>query len=74
MKMATKTFFLFTALSLLPVATVTAQDGILAIEEIVVTARKRNESLQDVPIAITVFLRHKRSSARASKDPLISFP
>ncbi|MCH8336517.1 MAG: TonB-dependent receptor plug domain-containing protein, partial [Proteobacteria bacterium] len=32
-----------------------AQDGAIAIEEIVVTARKRAENLQDVPIAITVF-------------------
>lgn len=32
-----------------------AQDGAIAIEEIVVTARKRAENLQHVPIAITVF-------------------
>ncbi len=32
-----------------------AQDGAIAIEEIVVTARKRAENLQDVPIAITAF-------------------
>ncbi|MFM7433546.1 MAG: hypothetical protein ACKO3O_08615, partial [Gammaproteobacteria bacterium] len=31
-----------------------SQDG-LALEEIVVTARKREESLQDVPIAVTAF-------------------
>ena len=55
MKMATRTLVLFTALSMLPFAAATAQEGALAIEEIVVTARKRNESLQDVPIAITVF-------------------
>ncbi len=30
-------------------------DGALAIEEIVVTARKREESLQDVPLAVTAF-------------------
>ncbi len=41
--------------SLLPVATVSAQDGAGAIEEVVVTARKRDENLQDVPIAITAF-------------------
>ena len=33
-----------------------AQDGI-AIEEIIVTARKREENLQEVPIAITAFTR-----------------
>ena len=55
MKMATRTLVLFTALSMLPFAAATAQEGALAIEEIVVTARKRNENLQDVPIAITVF-------------------
>jgi len=53
--MATRTLLLFTALSMLPFATATAQEGALAIEEIVVTARKRNENLQDVPIAITAF-------------------
>ncbi len=41
--------------SLLPVATVVAQEGAGAIEEVVVTARKREESLQEVPIAITAF-------------------
>ena len=55
MKMATRTLVLFTALSMLPFAAATAQEGALAIEEIVVTARKRNENVQDVPIAITVF-------------------
>ncbi len=34
---------------------VAAQQGAVAIEEIVVTARKRQESLQEVPIAITAF-------------------
>ncbi len=43
------------ALSLMPIAQSTAQDGIVEIEEVVVTARKRAESLQDVPIAITAF-------------------
>jgi iron complex outermembrane receptor protein len=32
-----------------------AQDGAIALEEVVVTARKREESLQDVPVAISVF-------------------
>jgi len=43
------------AVSLLPVATVVAQEGAGVIEEVVVTARKRDESLQEVPIAITAF-------------------
>jgi iron complex outermembrane receptor protein len=42
--------------SLLPQAPAVAQQGTTgAIEEVVVTARKRDESLQDVPIAITAF-------------------
>ena len=32
-----------------------AQDGASAIEEVVVTARKRDESMQEVPISITAF-------------------
>jgi iron complex outermembrane recepter protein len=37
----------------LPVPAALAQQGVTAIEEIVVTARKREESLQDVPISVT---------------------
>ncbi|MEM9690447.1 MAG: Plug domain-containing protein, partial [Pseudomonadota bacterium] len=43
------------ALALLPVSAVYAQEGANTIEEITVSARKRDESLQDVPIAITAF-------------------
>ena len=43
------------ALSLVPLATTLAQEGASAMEEVVVTARKRAESLQEVPIAITAF-------------------
>ena len=53
--MATRTLVLIIAFSMLPFATATAQEGAFEIEEIVVTARKRNENLQDVPIAITAF-------------------
>lgn len=42
------------ALAFLPLATAHAQDG-ASIEEITVTARKRDESLEEVPIAITAF-------------------
>ena len=42
-------------ISLLPIATASAQEGASSIEEVTVTARKRDESLQEVPIAITVF-------------------
>jgi len=53
MKSLAKITGIILAVSLLPVATVVAQEG--AIEEVVVTARKRDESLQEVPIAITAF-------------------
>ena len=43
------------ALALLPLAPSQAQDGAGDMEEVVVTARKRAESLQEVPIAITAF-------------------
>ena len=45
-----------TAATLLPLAPAAAQQtGAGAIEEVVVSARKRDESLKDVPIAITAF-------------------
>ena len=43
------------AVAMVPVASVEAQQGASYIEEVVVSARKREESLQDVPIAITAF-------------------
>lgn len=47
---------LIVSLSILPFATTNAQQGgASAIDEVTVTARKRAESLQDVPIAITAF-------------------
>lgn len=56
--MNTTTRFILVAItfSILPFATTSAQQGgVFAIEEIVVTARKRAENLQEVPIAITAF-------------------
>jgi iron complex outermembrane receptor protein len=55
MKIFVKTIGFILLVSLLPVASAVAQEGAGAIEEIVVTARKRDESLQEVPIAITAF-------------------
>ena len=36
-------------------ANIYAQDGILAIEEIIVTSRKREETLMEVPVTVTAF-------------------
>lgn len=55
MKRLTRITGAIIATSLLPLTTASAQDGASAIEEITVTARKRDESLQEVPIAITAF-------------------
>lgn len=51
------TLGIITLAFLLPLTATHAQssDGALAIEEIVVTARKREESLQDVPLSVTAF-------------------
>ena len=56
MKNKSRILLLASAATLLPVTIAGAQEsGAGAIEEVVVTARKRDESLQDVPIAITAF-------------------
>ncbi len=52
--------FLFPVLAAAPallfwVGPAQAQDGFAGIEEVMVTAQKREETLQDVPIAVTVF-------------------
>jgi iron complex outermembrane receptor protein len=50
--------FVVTALAagvLVPVGTVPAQEPALALAEVTVTARRREETLQDVPIAVTSF-------------------
>ena len=43
------------ALGLLQTGPAVAQDGARTLEEIVVSARKRDESLQDVPVAVSAF-------------------
>ena len=48
-----RTVFALSAASLLPAGQAFAQDDGVSIEEVVVTARKREESLQSVPIAVT---------------------
>lgn len=55
MKTLFKFLGLLIALSFLPLSAAIAQSGASSIEEVVVTARKRDESLQEVPIAITAF-------------------
>jgi iron complex outermembrane receptor protein len=55
MNTTTRLILCLIGLTLLPFATATAQEGALEMEEVVVTARKRAESLQEVPIAITAF-------------------
>ena len=55
MKLKNKIAGLACALAALPAVPAIAQDGASVIEEIVVSARKRDESLQEVPIAITAF-------------------
>jgi len=56
MNTTTRSILVAITFSMLPFTTTSAQQGgAFAIEEIVVTARKRAESLQEVPIAITAF-------------------
>ncbi|MDH3619622.1 MAG: TonB-dependent receptor [Gammaproteobacteria bacterium] len=55
MKTLSKLIGLVLSLSFVPFASASAQEGLSSIEEITVTARKRDESLQEVPIAITAF-------------------
>jgi len=55
MRTRCKLTVLVLSLSLLPIPAAMAQSGASSIEEVVVTARKRDESLQEVPIAITAF-------------------
>lgn len=57
-------------LTALPSITAIAQEaGAFALEEVVVTARKRSESLQDVPLAVTAITRElQQSTIRNLKD------
>jgi iron complex outermembrane recepter protein len=58
------------ALTLLPAPAVFAQESSgFALEEVIVTARKRTESLQDVPLSVTAITRElKQSTIRNLKD------
>ncbi len=55
MKTISKFTGLTLLLGLLPFPVAVAQEGMSSIEEVVVTARKRVETMQEVPIAITAF-------------------
>ena len=46
-----------------------AQDGAFALEEVIVTARKRDESLQDTPVAVSALTKElKQASLRRIED------
>ncbi|HHX83305.1 MAG TPA: TonB-dependent receptor plug domain-containing protein, partial [Pseudomonadaceae bacterium] len=47
----------------LPAAPVLAQQGMMALEEIIVTARRREERLQDVPVSMTVLNQQQMDNA-----------
>ncbi|MCK9562991.1 MAG: TonB-dependent receptor [Bacteroidales bacterium] len=47
----------------LPAAPVLAQQGVMALEEIIVTARRREERLQDVPVSMTVLNQQQMDNA-----------
>ncbi|WP_373096286.1 TonB-dependent receptor [Zhongshania sp.] len=51
------TCLFITVLSVLPSADVIAKERKLTLEEIIVTAQKRDQSLQDVPVAVTALTR-----------------
>ena len=55
MKTLSKLLGLTLSVSFLPGTVAFAQEGVSSIDEVVVTARKRDESLREVPIAITAF-------------------
>lgn len=55
---------LFTSLSWIPVSSAADERGVMAIEEIVVSARKREENLQDVPEIITTFSERRLQLAK----------
>ena len=55
MKTLSKLLGLALSLSFLPGTVAFAQEGVSSIDDVVVTARKRDESLREVPIAITAF-------------------
>jgi len=54
-KLRTDTLMASNAPAALPASPSTAREGAMALEEVVVTAQKREEKMQDVPISITAF-------------------
>jgi iron complex outermembrane receptor protein len=71
MKQGAKTFFATTALSLSLAAPAFAQQSV---DEVIVTARRVEERLQDVPISITVYNQDKLDSYNAvSAKDLVAF-
>lgn len=67
-KKITGLLFSTTALSIvLPFAAIAAENTDFAIEEIVVTAQKREEKLQDVPVSVTAFSANQIERAGISR-------
>lgn len=57
---------MFAVLTALAVAPVTAEDEGVILEEITVTARKKTESLQDIPVSVTAFGNEKLARLQAT--------
>ena len=71
-------FFNFTAAAVLVTGAVVsvpviAEEASLAIEEIIVTARKREESVQDVPVAMTALSQELRNSTVRNLSDLTGY-
>jgi iron complex outermembrane receptor protein len=56
-----------------PAALAQQKDGIVALEEVIVTARKREESIQDVPISVTSIGKELKEASLRRLDDIQSF-